>query len=113
MDMKDEEGPCLCMGPFRPCPDCCASSAAALAVALRCANAAAARCTRTCVASRAAFASWAVTNQGRFCMHQCNAHVVQHAQTQPGMNAVQVVLLLVHRNLLKHFEKTICTMCIA
>lgn len=46
-------------------------------------------------------------------IHQCNAHVVQHAQSQPGMKAVQVVLLLVHQHLLKHFEQTVCAMCIA
>ncbi len=48
---------------------------------------------------------WAETNQDAFAciMHQCNAHVVQHAQSQPGMKAVQVVLLLVHQ----HFAKTL------
>ena len=45
-------------------------------------------------------------------MQQCIIHVVQHAHSQPGKKAIQVVLLLVHQHLPKHFEMTICVMCI-
>jgi len=57
-------------------------------VALRCANAAAARCTRTCLPRHAAFTFGQKPIKGAFAR-------LMHAQSQPGKKVFQVVLLLV------------------